>query len=149
MKYVCEICGRRTDKIYTIVVDGAILHVCEECKKYGKEVTVSFGKIEEKKVPKKTVVGFEEEIVDNYYILIRQAREKLGISQKDAARLLGIKEATYKSIEEGKIKPDLNLAKKIEKAFNIKITQKVALFEEGEAKQGYLTVADIIEFEED
>jgi putative transcription factor len=66
------------------------------------------------------------------------------------AKLLGIKESLYKSIENKKIIPDINLAKKIEKTLGIKITKKEVLTEKINNKdnKNYITVGDILEFEE-
>lgn len=33
----CEVCGRDTEDLYTRIIDGAIMHVCDECKEYGDE----------------------------------------------------------------------------------------------------------------
>ena len=131
------------------MVDGAILHVCSACKKYGKEVDVKYGKIEEVKRPKTTTKPlYDEEIVDDYNIILRKYREERGLTQEEMAKLLNIKVSTYRSIEEGKIKPTIDLAKKIERILKVKLTRKVALFEEGENKTFGLTVADIIKLED-
>jgi len=54
----------------------------------------------------------------------------------------------YKKLEEGDLKPTLDLAKRIEKLLKIKLTKKVVLFEEGEFEKSGLTVADVIKFED-
>ena len=145
---ICEICGARTDKLFTIMVDGAILHVCSECKKYGKEVDVKYEKVEEVKKPKITTPVYDEEIVDDYYVILRKYREEKRLTQEEMAKLLNIKVSTYRSMEEGKIKPTIDLAKKIEKILKVTLTKKVILFEEGENKKFGLTVADIVKLED-
>ncbi|HIP66526.1 MAG TPA: TIGR00270 family protein [Candidatus Nanopusillus sp.] len=146
---ICEICGKKSDKLSTIMVDGAILHVCSECRKYGREVEIKYGKVDEIRKPKVTTVPiYDEEIVDNYHIILRKYREEKGLTQEEMAKILNIKSSTYRSIEEGKIKPTIDLAKKIEKILKIKIIKKVILFEEGENKSFELTVADIIRLED-
>jgi len=142
---ICEICGKKTKKLYKIFLDGAILNVCEDCKKYGKELDIKEQK-NNLKQQKINIEAFEEEIEEDFNKKLKEYREKNKLTQEEIAKILGIKFSLYKSLEEGKIKPDINLAKKIEKKLGIKITKKVALFEEGEKKDHKLTVADIIEF---
>ncbi|BFI73658.1 TIGR00270 family protein [Nanoarchaeota archaeon] len=143
----CELCGKNTNKLYKVLIEGTILNVCEECKKYGKPVDEK-GNVIEKKVEIKEIVG---EVVDeNYNKILIKYREEHNLKQEDMAKLLGIKENLYKAIENKKIIPDLNLAKKIEKILNIKITKKEVLTEklENNKKSDYVTVGDILEFEE-
>ncbi|MGC9079595.1 MAG: helix-turn-helix domain-containing protein, partial [Nanopusillaceae archaeon] len=107
------------------------------------------GKImEEKKVEIKEIV---QEVVDeNYNKILIEYREKNKLKQSDMAKLLKIKESLYKALESKKIIPDLNLAKKIEKILNIKITKKEVFTEKVKTnkKQTEVTVGDILNFEE-
>ena len=143
---ICEICGKKSSNLYKIFLDGAILHVCEDCKKYGKEVNPSQKQTVNVKLRKIKVDTSEEEIEEDFYIKLRSYREKNKLTQEDMAKLLGIKFSLYKALEEGKVKPDIDLARKIEKKLGIKIIKKISLFEGGEKKDHKLTVADIIEF---
>jgi putative transcription factor len=144
----CELCGKKTDKLYKVLIEGTILYVCEDCKKYGKIVDEKGNIIENKKIEIKDIVG---EIVDeNYNKILIKYREEHNLKQEDMAKLLGIKENLYRAIENKKIVPDLNLAKKIEKILGIKITRKEVLTEKlnENRKPDYVTVGDILEFEE-
>ena len=144
---ICELCGKNTNKLYKVLIEGTILNVCEDCKKYGKPVDEK-GNVIEKKVEIKEIVG---EVVDeNYNKILIKYREEHNLKQEDMAKLLGIKENLYKAIENKKIIPDLNLAKKIEKILNIKITRKEVLTEkiDNNKRPDYVTVGDILEFEE-
>ena len=144
----CELCGKSTDKLYKVYIEGTILNVCADCLKYGKLVDENGNIIKENKLEIKEIVG---EVVDEDYnkILIKY-REEHKLKQEDMAKLLGIKESLYKSIENKKIIPDINLAKKIEKTLEIKITKKEVLTEKINNKdnKNYITVGDILEFEE-
>ena len=144
----CELCGKSTDKLYKVYIEGTILNVCVNCLKYGKTVDENGNIIKENKLEIKEIVG---EVVDeNYNKILIKYREEHKLKQEDMAKLLGIKESLYKSIENKKIIPDINLAKKIEKTLEIKITKKEVLTEKINNKdnKNYITVGDILEFEE-
>jgi putative transcription factor len=144
----CELCGKSTDKLYKVYIEGTILNVCKDCLKYGKLVDENENIIKENKLEIKEIVG--EVIDENYNKILIKYREEHKLRQEDMAKLLGIKESLYKSIENKKIIPDINLAKKIEKILGIKITKKEVLTEKINNKdnKNYITVGDILEFEE-
>ncbi|MDT7890957.1 MAG: multiprotein-bridging factor 1 family protein [Candidatus Nanopusillus sp.] len=144
----CELCGKSTDKLYKVYIEGTILSVCKDCLKYGKLVDENENIIKENKLKIKEIVG--EVIDENYNKILIKYREEHKLRQEDMAKLLGIKESLYKSIENKKIIPDINLAKKIEKTLGIKITKKEVLTEKINNKdnKNYITVGDILEFEE-
>ena len=141
---ICEICGKKTNKLYRIRVEGAELLVCEDCKKYGEVI----GEVkEEKKVvkPKKIKPEIEEEVVPDYDKIIRKIREKLKLTQEEFAKKVGIKESLLKGIEDGKKIPSLNLAKKLEKMFDIKLIEEVS-FDNKNVKneEKELTLGDVV-----
>jgi putative transcription factor len=144
----CELCGKSTDKLYKVYIEGTILSVCKDCLKYGKLVDENENIIKENRLKIKEIVG--EVIDENYNKILIKYREEHKLKQEDMAKLLGIKESLYKSIENKKIIPDINLAKKIEKTLGIKITKKEVLTEKINNKdnKNYITVGDILEFEE-
>ncbi len=53
--------------------------------------------------------------------MIRRAREKLGISQKDFGRMISERASFLQKIETGKTVPDQTLTKKLESALKIKL----------------------------
>ena len=140
----CEICGKKTKKLYKIRVEGAELLVCEDCKKYGELV----GEVKERKEvikPKKIKVEKEEEVVPEYYKIIRNTREKLKLKQEEFAKMIGIKESLLKRIEDGKKVPSLDLARKIEKMFDVKLIEEVS-FDSKNVKneEKELTLGDVV-----
>jgi len=144
----CELCGKSTDRLYKVYIEGAILNVCKDCLKYGKLIDEGGNIIKENKLKIKEIVG--EVIDENYNKILIKYREEHKLKQEDMAKLLGIKESLYKSIENKKIIPDINLAKKIEKTLGIKITKREVLTEKinNRGNRNYITVGDILEFEE-
>ncbi len=79
----CDICGRSTDDLYEVKVEGALMLVCEKCSR-GKSVIHQFGRETKQTLqPTSATSGRgsegEEEIVENYGEVIRNAREALGL----------------------------------------------------------------------
>ncbi|MEM4625635.1 MAG: helix-turn-helix domain-containing protein, partial [Candidatus Pacearchaeota archaeon] len=67
----------------------------------------------------------EIEIVQDFATLIKQAREKMGLSQDALAKKINEKVSVIKLIETGKLKPSILLGKKIERALKINLFTKV------------------------
>ncbi len=121
----CEICGRRTSKLYKIRLEGAEMLVCENCKKYGELISEVSEPKPVKKVVKKPKVEKEEVVVENYAEIIRGIREKLGLTQADFAKKLGERESLMRKIEDGKLIPTIQLAKKIEREFGVHLVEEI------------------------
>jgi putative transcription factor len=135
----CEVCGRKIHSApITAVIEGARLTVCTECSKHGKIV------IEEERTPfpvtpkqavpihfhqKKVVVAnvdTSQEMVEEYDIKIRQAREKLGISHEELGKKINEKASVLRKIETRKMTPDNLLVAKLEHALKIKLLAPVS-----------------------
>jgi ribosome-binding protein aMBF1 (putative translation factor) len=52
---------------------------------------------------------------------VRQARQRMKLTEKDAAAKLGIKENVLLHVEAGKLQPDETLGKKLERFFSVKL----------------------------
>ena len=126
----CELCGATIyGKASTIEIDGAILQVCEKCSRFGKRVTSRPSAIPVKRAIAPTNrLNFEEELVvrEDFHILIKRAREGLGLTQEELGRKLGEKTSVISKLETGKLKPSIPLARKIEHALKIKILEEVS-----------------------
>ena len=134
----CEVCGRKIyGKPHKAIIEGAKLTVCSECAEHGKVVQEE-GTIEKKvrkikhrakPVQSKTKTGKtpplstedDLELVDNFDVKIRQAREERGLSQVDLGTMINEKVSVLKKLETGKMPPDNQLAKKLEHTLNIKL----------------------------
>ncbi len=117
----CEICGKPTDVVYVVEIEGAEMHVCESCAK-GKKI---IEKISEKpEVIQRATVAMrqEEELIDNYGTAVRKAREKLDMPLKTLAERLNEKESMLRRVEEEKMLPSDELVKKLERELGIKLT---------------------------
>ena len=138
----CELCGKETDLVRTII-ESVSFNVCSNCSGHGRAVG------ELKKQEDKKFVHKREEIVEdvvaNFVELIKTKREKLGLTQKELAMKLNIREALISKMENG-VKPDLELARKISSFLKIKLVGQERISElasKSSSSQG-LTIGDFI-----
>jgi len=128
----CEICGKSTDDLYEVRVEGATMLVCAKDSK-GKEILHHFGAgVKESAThvaPKSGGDEGGEEIVENYGEVIRKARDALGLPLKVLAEKISETESSLARVEKQKMPPSDKTRKKIEKELGIKLTTK------GEAKK--------------
>jgi putative transcription factor len=61
------------------------------------------------------------ELIDNFSLQIRQARENLGLNHEDLGRKIGEKVSVLRKIETGKMTPNHQLAGKLEHTLRIKL----------------------------
>jgi len=121
----CNICGKKSSVVANI--EGAEVSVCEKCSKMGRVL----GKIKTESTKKKTkspaIIEVkpeaEETIVRNYAERIRKAREKSGLTQEEFAKELNEKLSVVRNAEQGKLVPDIKLAKKIESKYGITLVE--------------------------
>jgi putative transcription factor len=165
-KVRCEVCGRKIHgSPITALIEGARLTVCVECSKHGKIVTqdeytpkpkstskssTHIPVMQQKKKPK-IRVEITQEIVSDYPVKIRQAREKLCLTHEDLAKRINEKTSVIGKLETGKISPSNILATKLEHALKIKLLTPIA--EEKNPQQipktavnREITLGDLIQF---
>ena len=58
---------------------------------------------------------------------LKTARDRLGLSQKEAAKRLGISDDVLSNYERGKTYPNVLMLKKIEKVYGVKYDQLIFL----------------------
>ncbi|MGC8571113.1 MAG: multiprotein bridging factor aMBF1 [Caldivirga sp.] len=173
MVVTCDICGREINGEPIVVeIDGAVLTLCQRCaSRYAnvKGVRVVSGVIQQtpsgqatikprqryitpvRQVKRRSEVNVNQaerlEVIDNYGEVIKDARSRLGMSRDVLASMLGIKESTLRNIEDGKLIPDINLARRMEKVLGVKllVEREEAEMEFGESGGGEVTLGDIVE----
>ncbi|MEK6808584.1 MAG: multiprotein bridging factor aMBF1 [Nanoarchaeota archaeon] len=145
----CEICGRGV-AVYKLSIEGSELFVCTDCKGFGRII----GKLkpQQKEAPKKPVSEEKkapeksEMIIENYGELIKNSREKAGLSQEEFAKKINEKASLVHNIETKAFEPPIELARKIERFLKIKLLQQYQ--EENETAKPTpdkkLTVGDVI-----
>lgn len=123
----CELCGATShEKLNVVEIDGAILHVCNNCARFGKKVMPRSSLPVKRDSPALKGSTYNENLVvnENFPILIKSAREKLGLTQQELGRRLGEKASVISKLETGKLKPSIPLARKIENILKIKILEE-------------------------
>jgi len=136
---MCEICGRQiVGEPKKIMIERAKMLVCGECAKLGSTYTepeaagksYSAAAGRPKSLPvfvsaerKSATTNLPEafELVDEFASLVRENREKMGLSHKELGRKIGEKESVLKKIEARKMVPDKRLATKLEHTLKVKL----------------------------
>ncbi|WP_094226714.1 multiprotein bridging factor aMBF1 [Methanolobus psychrotolerans] len=134
----CEICGAeiRGDS-FKVSIDGSELTVCGRCSQYGnttgkrtpvskKVAPVSRGPLTSgvRRPPRKAPGMVVDELIDNYEHVIKEARENKKWTHEQLALSIKEKATLIKKIERGEIVPEDDVRQKIEKALDIKLTER-------------------------
>lgn len=146
----CDMCG--TKKASSVaLVEGTELNVCDECAKFGKRIKaistprpmVKYVARPQKPLPAEPIIM----IVPDYGKLIKDAREKMGMKQSEVALKISEKESLLHGIESSRHEPSIDVAKKLERFFKIKLIEQLEDKGDGPVKgsaaQGF-TIADFI-----
>ncbi len=147
----CDMCGKETGLIVASV-EGTELNVCEECAKFGKIIRRMRPEIKAEK--KKTssnshvqeITETELVIVNGYGTLIKNAREKKGLTQEDFAKKINEKSSLVHTLESEHREPSIKVAEKIGKFLNIKIVEEIEIEPANikSQKSENLTIGDLI-----
>ncbi len=160
---ICEVCGKNVPRLRKVLIEGAIMNVCDECAKLGTPIEKPKVKVQRTPVPqnihthhveekhqkkKEDMLNEEMVLVDDYGERVRKARDAMNISLEDAAKKMLEKKNVLSKIERGEMKPDRELIKKLERFYNIKLMEKVTVLP-GEQKtvKNSLTLGDLIKKE--
>ena len=138
----CEICGSEIKgEPYKTKIDNSVMATCKECSRYGK--VQSKPQPPKRRAPKGKNGNYnnnnnrrnqpytrktkeeEYELTEDYAKIIRQKREIRGLTQKQLGEKIYERESVIHKIENGKMVPDEKIARKLEKALNIKIVEKL------------------------
>ena len=134
----CEICGKPVPEHNPIraKIEGSVMVVCKECSKLGtiqktplKPKFRKQNKSKKQNNSKNKVYSRNdepsEELIEDFELEIRKARESKGWSREDLGKKINERVSVITRIETGKMTPDIKLTKKFEKALNIKLLEKV------------------------
>ena len=116
MALTCEVCGRPITTASRIVIDGAVLRVCQNCAGKGKPL----GSPPPRPIPFRvgplrhdTTIESELEIDPDYNVIVKRAREKMGLTQEALGRAINEKPSVISHVESKTLKPDPILARKL------------------------------------
>ena len=131
----CEICGADIKgKPIRVNVEGSVLDVCGNCARYGKPAD-KWTPVSRKISPTERVIvthkprrdvfdKLQDEIVPDYALVIKKARESQGLTIEELASKMMEKAALIRKIEREELIPEDTVRKKLETALNIKLTEK-------------------------
>jgi len=127
----CEICGHEiVGKPGRSLVEGATLIVCQQCSSIGTRlpsfpdrprrpmIAPSHTHTPIERLPK---VVEESDLIEEYSRVIKEGREKLGISQQDLAFKAKEKLSVIQKIEIGKMSPTMRLSKELEHILRVRL----------------------------
>ena len=141
----CELCGRTSEKLVISIVEGARMNSCENCSKFGniiKEKTF----FQNNRRFESSFEDTDDDIISNYNIIIKNKREQLNLTQDDLAIKIKEKSSLIRKLERGELKPTIELAKRFEKLFGIRLITKIGIAEKtfNDNKNINFTIGDII-----
>jgi len=144
----CELCGKEGITVRAMV-EGAELTVCQKCAGYGATLKTQAPQAAPKKAVSTPVVQYRA--VLNAGQLVKHAREKLGLTQKDFARKLNEHQSIIHKVEAGQ-EPSLDLARRLEKALRITLVEEYQEVKFSPAKSSPsagLTLGDLIRLKDE
>lgn len=134
----CEICGVDiVGSARKVVVEGSELEVCARCSQHGKAAQgwtpvsrkVSPVARDAGPIPKRPKSNYfkemDDEIINNYSQIIRDAREAKGWTLEELALKMKEKASLIRKIERSEIIPEDSVRRKFEQALDIKLTERV------------------------
>lgn len=142
----CDMCGKEEQLLKTSI-EGSTMDVCRACTSFGKVVSSQrqFQQIKPAQLPQELQEPTET-LVQDCGTRIKQAREKLGLEQKDFAQKISEKMSTVHNMETGAFKPSISLARKLEKMLHIQLIETTA--EESapapKTRSDQVTIGDLI-----
>ena len=150
----CDMCGLEVVKLNSVVVDGSFLDVCAKCSSYGNAVEIKEPEIRKYAGTTKaqTKIFVEENVnfvMESAGNIIKSIREEKKLKQKDFAKMIGVKVSVLHKIETSLIKPEIKLARKIEKILDINLIESYTDDEKSvpvNLTDEELTVGDLIKF---
>lgn len=146
----CEMCGQDSPQAKRVFLEGSLLMLCPKCARFGKSTDEGGAEGEDGGIPVEKVAPEPRNIpapytgrgkggmgpgdyldpgemvlVDDYHKRIFDARNKLGWTQEELGRKINERKSIIAKLETKDIRPNDELRKKLEKALNIVLMEKV------------------------
>ncbi len=155
----CELCGKEISQATTVSVEKSEIQVCQECKKYGKEVfssdeeDLSKNKVLERIKKRKRSSqdtsfygGEEKELALDYSERIENARMEKDLTQEELAKVINEKKSVIAKLERNDMRPSDDLRGKLENTLDIELMEKIeSKTTKSSGKSEGLTIGDLIE----
>ena len=137
----CEILGKPVPENNPIraKIEGSVMVVCKECSKLGtiQKAPPKPKYVKQNNKSKRPAATRSrnrnysrndepsEELIEDFSFEVRKAREAKDWSREELGKRINERVSVISRIETGKMTPDTKLTKKLEKALNIKLLEKV------------------------
>ena len=148
----CELCGRTMKgRGRDVRIEGADIRVCPQCaERFGSQESASEKRSTHSKTQpswtrsptpqttfrssspprktaqKRTEVTLDDMIlIEDYAIVIRNARQKAGLSQEELAQKVGERISTLQAIESGRLKPTKKTIRGLERELDISLLEPI------------------------
>jgi putative transcription factor len=110
---------------------------------FGEEIPIVELREEKRIIPK--LEEMDQAIKSNFHLLVKNERAKRNLTQEELAKKLNEKASLIKRVEEG-WEPPLNILKKLERFFNIELTEELEEKQiESKTDKTELTIGDVVE----
>ncbi|MFP3949683.1 MAG: helix-turn-helix domain-containing protein [Candidatus Micrarchaeia archaeon] len=124
----CDICGKR-EASFIVEIEGAKMAACRGCAYHGK-IVLSLEEDPEAPKPARArsapkTLKLEEDLMEGYGKTVRRARESRNMKIEELANQINEKASYLDKIENESVRIPIKIAKKLERALNIKILEKV------------------------
>lgn len=133
----CELCGKAEKNLKKVSLEGAILLLCQSCAKFGTGAStgafrniapadIARGLEKRKKFleEKDIFAEIRGELAQDYPERIRNARLKLSLTPEELGKRINERKTIITKLESGAMLPTEKQLKKLERALNIKLTEK-------------------------
>jgi len=159
---VCEMCGIDSPKAKRVFLEGSLLMLCPKCSKFGQETVEKDEEEEEKKfTPTRRPAPYtgkgkigkagggidteEIELAEDYHKIISKARNDQGLTQEELGKKINERKSVIAKLESKQLRPNDRLRKKLERALNIELMEKVkAVGLNVREQKKILTIGDMI-----
>jgi len=163
---LCEVCGAEVPRTKSIKVEGTVLNACPNCARFGRETDAPPVRIpgappmvaqrleaRRRRMTEKDLYAQagEEELVGDYDVRIRRAREARGWKQADLGAKINERVTIIAKLESAAIIPNEALIRRLERALGIKLREKVpavAVKKAGALGEG-MTLGDLLDMDEE
>ncbi len=140
---ICEMCGKDTETLTAVRIEGSVLQLCSDCSRFGQPVsppatTGSVGRggysefaearrptaIRPRRTEERDVFAEmpDLELRPDWFHRIRHARELLGWTPEEFGKRLNEKKSLVLKVESGSFRPPDAILRKIERLLKVRLT---------------------------
>lgn len=140
---ICEMCGKDTETLTAVRIEGSVLQLCADCSRFGQPVSPApttggvgrggYSEFAEARRPtalrpRRTEERdvFSEmpdlELRPDWFHRIRHARELLGWTPEEFGKRLNEKKSLVLKVESGSFRPPDAILRKIERLLKVRLT---------------------------